>query len=129
MDPISDMFCQISNALQTKKSELTTPYSNFKKSILEVLKKEDCIENYEVIKKLERKTLKIKLQYPTEGRIVEKIYRISKPGLRIYKEAKHIPRSMEGFNLVLLSTNFGVLTGEQARRKKVGGEIICEIYY
>lgn len=129
MDPISDMFSQIQNALAVKETETKLPYSKLKAAILDVLKKEGYILSFKEEKIEEKKLLVISLKYNTEKQpAINNIKRVSKPGLRIYRSFTKIHSPLQGLGLLIVSTNKGIITDRQARRQKIGGEVICEIY-
>lgn len=127
-DPISDMLIRIKNALMTGAETVTIPFSKQKKAILEILKKENCIENFE-IEKTEKgfSLLQVKNLYLDNTPVITSIKRISKPGLRHYVKSKNIPRPKIGLKLLILSTPKGIMSGQEARKKGLGGEIICEV--
>ncbi|CAL4323823.1 30S ribosomal protein S8 [Buchnera aphidicola (Chaitophorus sp. 3695)] len=125
-DPISDMFVRIKNAQFSNKISVNIPFSNFKKEITKLLKKEGYIENYSV-KNFKKSNLKIFLKYFKGKPVIENITRISKPGLRIYKRKNEIPQVISGLGIVIMSTSKGVLSDKEARKKGLGGEIICYV--
>lgn len=129
MDPISDMFSQITNGLKSKKNEVVTSSSNFKKAILEIFKKFHCIETFSEEKKTNNKVLIIKLKYNDDIPAISAIKRLSKPGLRRYRTADALPRLQRELGLILISTNKGILTAAECKKLNIGGEIICEIRY
>ncbi len=129
MDTISNMFSQICNGLKVGKQEIITPSSRLKKAILSVMKQEGLIADYKIEKKQGNiESIHVILKYENDIPAINRIRRISKPGLRVYANYDNIPRPMYGLATVILSTSKGLLTGKQARRQKIGGEIICEIY-
>ncbi len=129
MDPISDMFSQIKNALAIKSEKTKLPYSKLKAAILDILKKEGYISDFKEEQSDDKRFLNITLKYDLQKQpAITHIRRISKPGLRIYRSFSQIHSPLQGLGLVIVSTNQGVLTNRQARRQKIGGEIICEIY-
>lgn len=123
MDTIADLFVQISNAKGAGKKMLELPFSRMKAAILKVMKEEGYIAGFKEEKKSARLTIDI-----SSGKSFKKIVRVSKPSRRFYVKSKNIPRSKSGFGTVIVSTPRGILTGEAARRQRVGGEIICEVY-
>jgi len=123
-DPISDMLNQIKNAQAVSKSSITLPTSKFKEAILEVLKAKNYIKDFSS----KEQVLTIKLNYINGRPAINKIKKISKPGLRIYANSKRIPNVMQGFGEVIVSTSAGIMTGKNALGKNLGGEVICEIY-
>jgi small subunit ribosomal protein S8 len=136
MDPISDMFSAIKNAQAVKKDTVDVPFSKIKFEILKILEKEKFIEKVEKIKKKIQRGkkkpkpfLRIKLKYD-ENKIgaISDIKRISKPGQRIYLPYKKIKKVKGGYGISIISTSKGIMTDKEARKQKIGGEIICEIW-
>ncbi len=128
-DPISDFLTHIRNAVGASPNEVVTPSSKLKVAISKVLREEGFIDGYEEIEAKPQSTLKIGLRYTSNRRpVIRHIQRISKPGLRIYVGASEIPKVLGGMGIVILSTPKGVVSGEVARREKVGGEILCKIW-
>jgi len=124
-DPVSDMLTRIRNAQMAKKDFVTMPSSKIKLAISNVLKIEGYIDNY-IEKRINNKNfLEVHLKYYLESPVVEKIVRISKPGLRIYKSCEKLPIVMNGLGIAIVSTSKGVMTDREARRNGVGGEILC----
>lgn len=129
MDTISNMFSQICNGLKVGKEEIVTTSSKMKKAILVILKQEGLINDYKLEKKSGNKeSIHVILKYVNDIPAITRIKRVSKPGLRVYATSDSIPRPMYGLATVIVSTNKGILTGKQARKQNIGGEIICEIY-
>ncbi len=128
-DPISDLITQIRNGYSAKKEYITVYCSKKKLAILNVLKKEHFITDYLIIeKKPHTKNLKIILKYYGKKLpIIKKIERISKPSVRIYSKSKSLPKIASGFGIAIISTPFGVMSDKEARKKKYGGEIICQV--
>ncbi len=132
-DPIADMLTRIRNALAIKKPEIILPYSKVKFNIAKVLEKEKLIEKVETIDATKSKTgfkqLKIKLKYDENNQsVIGTLKRISSPGQRIYVKKDKIPKVLNGLGMNVLSTSKGLMTGQEAREKNLGGELICEIY-
>ncbi|MCX7760919.1 MAG: 30S ribosomal protein S8 [Hydrogenothermaceae bacterium] len=133
-DPIADMFARINNAIKARKDEVEVPESKIKVKIAEILKREGYIEDYVVSeenKKGNQGTLIIKLKY--HGRrntkpAISKIERVSTPGLRKYVPADKIPYVQKGLGVAILTTNKGIMTDYEARKNRVGGEIICYVW-
>lgn len=125
-DTIADMLTRIRNAGRATKEVVTMPSSKIKISIAKVLKEEGYIEDYTVTgdKKLE---LTITLKYYAGSPVIEKIERISRPGLRIYRGCNELPTVMNGLGIAIVSTSQGVITDRKARQLQVGGEIICVV--
>lgn len=128
-DPIADMLTRIRNALINRYSSLEIPGSRIKVEIARVLKEEGYINNYTPIEDEIKKTIKIELKYtPEKDSIITEIRRVSKPGCRVYVNKNEIPRVKGGLGISILSTSRGIMTGIQARRSGVGGELICTIW-
>ena len=129
MDPIGDMFTRIRNGQMRSLNTINVPASNFRQNILDILKNEGFIKNY-YIEKLEnnKKNLKVDLKYYEGSPVIKEIRRISKPGRRVYSRATSIPKVMNGLGLAIISTPKGVMTDTDARKKNIGGEIICRIF-
>ncbi|MBH5330049.1 30S ribosomal protein S8 [Eikenella sp. S3360] len=123
-DPISDMLTRIRNAQQARKAFVAMPSSKLKKALANVLKEEGYIEDF-LVSTEEKPTLEIHLKYYLDKPVIEKIQRISKPGLRVYKAADAIPNVMNGLGIAIVSTSKGVMTGHKARASGVGGELLC----
>jgi len=126
-DPISDMLTRIRNANQALLPNVEMPHSKMKESIAGILKKEGYISDFGVEGKLP-KILKLKLKYQGKKSVIEDLNRISTPGLRRYVGAKEIPRVRGGLGVAVLSTSEGIMTDMQARRKNIGGELLCYIW-
>jgi small subunit ribosomal protein S8 len=126
-DPVADMLTRIRNGQQAKHQSVTLNSSNLKEEIARVLKEEGYILGYDV-QPLENnlKSITIQLKYYHGRPVIERILRISRPGLRVYKPFKELP-SIPGFGVAILSTSKGVMTHIAARTNGVGGEIICEV--
>ena len=126
VDPIADMLTQIRNAQAVKKSEVKLPYSKVKIAIAKILSSEGYIKDIKV--EDESKFLKIVLKYTGDGMpVIQEIKRQSKPGQRIYVKASEIKKILGGLGTSIVSTSRGIMTGKEARKKKLGGELICEI--
>ena len=129
-DPISDMLTRIRNAVNATHEALEIPASKLKIKVAEILKKEGYINSYEVteVNKF-KKLLKIFLKYGERGeKVITGIKKISTPGLRVYTKAKEAPRVFQGLGISILTTNKGLMSDRQARKEKVGGEIICQVW-
>jgi len=125
-DPISDMLTQIRNSQNSKKKFVKLYSSKQKKEICQVLKNEGFIKNFYIYGKIKLK-LSIELKYYKNKPVVDMIKRISKPGLRIYKSYKKIPKVFGGLGIAIISTSKGMMTDHSARNLKLGGEVICYI--
>ncbi len=130
MDPIADMICSINNAQAVGKKQIAVyPYSNFKYSILEVLKKEGFIEAIDKKGRLSQRKIIIDLKYDAEGNpLITKIRKISKQGQRIYSTVNEMKPVKSGRGMSIVSTSKGLMSNREARKGKLGGEVICEIW-
>lgn len=128
-DPIADMLTRIRNALLARHDITVVPASRIKVSIAKILKDEGFIKDYEVLRGKPQRMVKIYLRY-TEGKepMLTGLKRVSKPGLRIYVRKTEIPRVYGGLGISILSTPNGVMTGKQAWRQGVGGELLCQVW-
>jgi small subunit ribosomal protein S8 len=124
-DPIADMLTRIRNAQMVGHAEVGMPCSKLKISIAKVLKDEGYIEDFAVREEMPMKELRIGLKYYAGRPVIERIERVSKPGLRVYKGSNDIPRVMNGLGVAILSTSRGVMTDRKARADGVGGEVLC----
>lgn len=124
-DPIADMLTRIRNAQMVGHTEVSMPCSKLKISIAKVLKDEGYIEDFAVRDEKPAKVLHIGLKYYAGRPVIERLERISKPGLRVYKGRDDIPRVMNGLGVAILSTSRGVMTDRKARADGVGGEVLC----
>jgi small subunit ribosomal protein S8 len=128
-DPIADMLTRIRNAIAVNKREIEMPHSNMKESVAQVLKKQQLIDEVSVGKdEQSRKTLKIIINKPNTNSKITEIARISKPGRREYSRADKIPTIKSGRGLVIVSTSVGMMTGAEAKKRGIGGELICKVY-
>ena len=126
-DPISDMLTRIRNANRALLPSVDVPHSKMKESIAGILKKEGYITDFAVEGKLP-KIIKIKLKYQGKKSIIEGLRRVSTPGLRRYVGATEIPRVRGGLGIAVLSTSEGVMSDLQARKRKIGGELLCYVW-
>jgi small subunit ribosomal protein S8 len=124
-DPVADMLTRIRNAQQSEKQSVAMPTSKLKAAIASVLKDEGYIEDYTVRNQDGKPHLDISLKYYAGRPVIEKIERVSRPGLRIYKPSKDIPVVMNGLGVAIVSTSKGVMTDRKARGMGVGGEVLC----
>jgi small subunit ribosomal protein S8 len=124
-DPIADMLTRIRNAQLVGHAEVTMPASRLKASIAKVLKDEGYIDDYALRDSGPKKELAIALKYYAGRPVIERLERVSKPGLRVYKGRDDIPRVMNGLGVAILSTSRGVMTDRKARADGVGGEVLC----
>ena len=126
-DPIADMLTRIRNAQATEKASVLVPASKVKQSIAQVLKDEGYIEDFAVRSSEGKSVIEIGLKYYAGKPVIEKLERISRPGLRIYKGRDDIPRVMNGLGVAIVSTSRGVMTDRRARETGVGGEVLCVV--
>jgi small subunit ribosomal protein S8 len=126
-DPIADMLTRIRNAQGVEKADVAMPSSKLKIAIAQVLKEEGYIEGFSVATTGAKAELKIELKYYAGRPVIERIERISKPGLRVYKGRNDIPRVMNGLGVAIVSTPQGVMTDRKARTAGVGGEVLCYV--
>ena len=124
-DPIADMLTRIRNAQASEKVSVAIPSSKLKLAIAAVLKDEGYIEDFRVSADGPKSTLEIGLRYYSGRPVIEKIERVSRPGLRIYKASRDIPEVMNGLGIAIVSTSRGVMTDRKARATGVGGEVLC----
>ena len=126
-DPISDMLTRIRNAHRALLPAVDLPHSKMKESIAGILKREGYISDFAVEGK-PLKTLKLKLKYQGKKSVIEGMRRVSTPGLRRYVGATEIPRVRGGLGVAVVSTSEGIMTGNQARKKNIGGELVCFVW-
>ena len=126
-DPIADMLTRIRNAQGVQKNTVAMPSSNVKVAIAQVLKDEGYIEDFAVAKADGKAELKIGLKYYDRRPVIERLERVSKPGLRVYKGRDDLPNVMNGLGVAIISTPKGVMTDRKARATGVGGEVICYV--
>lgn len=128
-DPIADMLTRIRNALTARHDYADVPASKLKEAIAEVLKREGYIGGYELRTEGSHKTIRVHLAYNQNREpAISGIERVSKPGLRVYAGRGEIPRVYGGLGIAILSTPEGVMTGKEARRRGVGGEVLCYVW-
>ena len=128
-DPIADMLTRIRNAVSSKHDNVTMPSSKLKVAIAKVLKEEGFIRDFALLPNPPRTMLKIDLSYTGRKEpVLSGIKRVSKPGLRVYVQKREIPRVLGGLGVAILSTPEGVMTGQHARQKSVGGEVLCYVW-
>lgn len=127
-DPIADLLTRIRNAVAVGKHEVRVPASKIKKVVAEQLKKNQYITDVKVEAGKPRDTLVITINNPGENSTINEIARVSKPGRRVYVGANDIPRVKSGRGLVLISTSKGVITGHEAVKQRLGGEILLKVY-
>jgi small subunit ribosomal protein S8 len=128
-DPISDMLTRVRNAGMARKTETSMPSTKILVAIANILKSEGYIVDFDVIEKSPQNQLVVKLSYgPDKRHAIREIKRISKPGLRVYAGKDELPRVRSGLGIAIVSTPEGVLTGYEARRRGIGGEVLCTVW-
>lgn len=131
-DPIADMLTRVRNALMRRHATVAMPLSKSKVAIAEVLKSEGYIEDFKVISQEPQSVLEIKLKYIGDRRnyrsVITGLERVSKPGRRVYVGKSEIPWVLSGMGIAILTTPQGMMTGQKARRKGVGGEVLCKVW-
>jgi small subunit ribosomal protein S8 len=129
-DPIADMLTRIRNGITSHHDRIELPTSKLKVEIARILKSEGFIRNYTVVdKEASQATLRIDLKYSQDGEpVIHGIERISRPGRRVYRNKQEIPRVLGGLGLAIVSTSKGVLSGQDAVKSGVGGEVLCQIW-
>ncbi|MCF1355117.1 30S ribosomal protein S8 [Mycoplasma hominis] len=133
IDPVADMFVRIKNAISRKYHEVVLPHSNKKAKILEIIKREGYIVDFEVVKneKTNFKEIKVTLKYKGMNQnqsAISGLKKVSKPGLKVYSSAEKLPRILSGYGTAIISTSKGLLTDKEARKANVGGEVIAFIW-
>jgi small subunit ribosomal protein S8 len=129
IDPIADMLTRIRNAQRALLPTTEMPHSRIKENIAHILKKEGYVTDVAIEGKLPKtKTIKLKLKYQGKKSVIEGLRRVSRPGLRRYVGATEIPRVLGGLGVAVVSTPEGVMTGTQARKKNLGGELLCYVW-
>ena len=128
-DPIGDMIARIKNAQSRNHKKVDLPSSNFKKKIADILKNEGFIRDFKVNTENKNKsTLSLELKYHSGNPVISTFERVSKPGRRIFSSAEGLPKINNGLGIAIVSTPKGVMTDIDARKKRVGGEIICKVF-
>ncbi len=127
-DPIADMLTRIRNANQMKHATVSMPASKLKCEILRVLKAEGYISDYAVKEEENKKSIEVTLKYVNKNRVIQGIKRISKPGLRVYAKTNELPRVLNGLGVAIISTSSGIMTDREARKQKLGGEVIAFVW-
>ena len=128
MDPITDMLNRIKNAQAVLHPQVEVPYSHLKYEMAKLLEKKGFIEKANKAGKKEKKSIEITLKYDNKQGAISGLRRISKPGQRIYLPAKKIKKVKGGYGLAIISTSQGLMTDKEAKKQKLGGEILCEIW-
>lgn len=128
-DPIADLLTRIRNAqLAGNKKTIITPASNIKLNILKLLKREGYLENVDVKNKDDKPFFEVDLKYTNKKPAISAMVRVSRPGQRVYAKKGNIPYILQGFGLAIISTSSGLMTDREARKKGLGGELICKVW-
>ena len=129
-DPIADMLTRIRNANTAKHDTVDVPASKMKIAIADILLNEGYIAKYDIVEDGNFKTIRITLKYGVDKneKVISGLKRISKPGLRVYASAEELPRVLGGLGTAIISTNQGVITDKEARKLKIGGEVLCFVW-
>ena len=128
-DPVADFLTRIRNSIRARHQKLDVPASKLKTEIARILKEEGYIANYKATDEEGRKVLRVYLKYSSDNSSpISDLKRVSRPGCRVYVGHSEIPRILGGLGINILTTPKGVMTGRQARKEGVGGEVLCEIY-
>ena len=128
-DPIADLLTRIRNANSSKHESVDVPASNMKKAIVEILKEEGYIKEYQVIEDGKQGVIRITLKYgPKNEKVISGLKRVSKPGLRYYASADELPRVLKGLGIAIVSTSKRIMTDKEARKAHVGGEVLAFVW-
>ena len=127
-DPIADMLTRIRNANQRRHSDVIVPLSNTKKAIADVLKAAGYIRDFSIEGTAPKQDIKITLKYDKKNKVIQGIKRISKPGLRVYANVNELPRVLSGLGIAIVSTSKGIMSDDQARKEKLGGEVLAYVW-
>jgi small subunit ribosomal protein S8 len=128
-DPIADMLTRVRNALGARHAKVDVPASRLKIEIARILKEEGYILNYKAVEDGARKSIRIYLKYtPGNLPVIAHLERVSRPGCRVYVGSKEVPRVLGGMGVNILTTPRGVMTGASARKERVGGEVLCQVW-
>lgn len=127
-DPIANMLTLIRNGIRAKKETVDIPQSKMLILIADIMKQEGFIDNYRVIKDVKQGILRVYLRYINKKSVVVNLKRVSRPGLRIYRNTQNIPKVLRGKGVAILTTSKGLMTDQQAREQGIGGEVLCNIW-
>ena len=128
-DPIADMLTRIRNANQAEKDVVNIPASNIKKGIAEILDQEGFVDDVKLIERHPQNDVRLYLKYgKNDEKVITGLKRISKPGLRVYVDKDEIPEVLGGLGIAILSTSSGVMSDKEARKKGIGGEVLCYVW-
>ena len=127
-DPIGDMIARVKNAQARNHKKVELPSSNFKSKIADILKNEGFIKDFKIDSKDKKSILSLDLKYHSGNPVISSFERVSKPGRRIFSSAESLPKINNGLGIAIISTPKGVMTDIDARKQRVGGEIICKVF-
>ena len=127
-DPIGDMIARVKNAQARNHKKVDLPSSNFKFKIADILKNEGFIRDFKILENENKNTLSLELKYHSGNPVISNFERVSKPGRRIFSSAQGLPKINNGLGIAIVSTPKGVMTDIDARKQRVGGEIICKVF-
>ena len=127
-DPIGDMIARVKNAQSRSHKKVELPSSNFKSKIADILKNEGFIKDFKVLTVDKKQVLSLELKYHSGNPVISNFERVSKPGRRIFSSANSLPKINNGLGIAIVSTPKGVMTDMDARKQKIGGEIICKVF-
>ena len=128
-DPIADMLTRIRNAVRVERPNVDMPVSKVKQGLAEVLKREGYIWDWQEVEEQPVNQLRLELKYGPNGeRVIQKIRRVSKPGCRVYSKARDLKPILNGLGITILSTSRGLVSDREARQRKLGGEVLCEVW-
>lgn len=127
-DPISDFLTRLRNAQHARHETIELPSSRMKLSIAKILEREGFVDAVSERSEGVRKTLTVKLKYNGKEPLIREIRRVSKPGQRVYRKASELPRVLSDIGIAIVSTSAGIMTNKEARKRKLGGEVLCQIY-
>jgi small subunit ribosomal protein S8 len=129
-DTISDMLTRIRNACMVQHETTVVPFNKMNRNIARVLKEEGFIDSYEEVGEGLKKQVLISLRYQGRNRkpIIQKLQRVSRPGLRVYSNYKELPRVLGGIGIAIVSTSSGIMTDREARKRRIGGEVLCYVW-
>ena len=127
-DPIGDMIARVKNAQERNHKKVELPSSNFKVKIADILKNEGFIKDFKINEKNKKTKLSLELKYHSGNPVISNFERVSKPGRRIFSSAEGLPKINNGLGIAIVSTPKGVMTDIDARKQRIGGEIICKVF-
>ena len=128
-DPVADLLTRIRNANQARHDSVEVPASKLNMEIVRILQAEGFIKNFEPLKEAKFPTVKLGLKYgPKQEHVISNLKRVSKPGLRVYAKRDRVPRVLRGLGIAIISTSKGVMTDREARKRGIGGEVLCYVW-